>query len=94
MGKVVSVYLDKKEYEKVKKLMSTGVLKKDAVARVLADRERGLHEDHELIIKLLEEIRAAPILQIGAKAPVVTVEVPETKKLSWLRRIFRRGRET
>lgn len=93
MGKTVSVYLNKKETDRLKSLIEKeGKNKKDAVGIILSERNLDLHKDHEYIIKLLEDVRSSPILQLGGKVPMVTAvqQIPVAERASWLSKIRNR----
>jgi len=91
MGKTYSIYMDKNESTKVDELIKNGIKKADAVKKILYDRDKTLHKDHEDIIRILENIRSCPILQVGSKEPLVTVTVPgkESKKKGFWHRLLK-----
>lgn len=91
MGKNVSIYLSKEEFENVAALRTKGYSKSDAIRKVLYDKDKESHEEHKEIIDLLREIRSTPILQVGAKTPMITVTPSEEpKKLGFWSKLFKR----
>lgn len=84
MGKTYSIYLDEKQAQEVEKHRKEGLSKTDAVKKVLTKGSIKTHEEHEYIIKLLEDIRSAPILQLTTdkEKAFIKVQQPESEMVA------------